>query len=185
MSAPAISIRYLRPPDRVQVFEQRLVARLGPADAGPVVTFLPRAGVKEPSVVDGRVTLEPDSPIVWFTFPGRRHDVGRFHLADGTFTGWYANVLEPVLGVEGEDWTTTDLFLDVWLAAGRPTQPRLLDEDELDEALANGWVAPETARSAREEAESLMRAARAGAWPPRAAVEWTLERVRTELGGPA
>jgi predicted RNA-binding protein associated with RNAse of E/G family len=174
-----IRIRYRRPPDREQLFQQKLVAR----EEGVVVTLIERAPVTRPSVIDGAVALESGSPIVWLSFPGAWHDVGRFHRADGTFTGLYANVLTPVEGLDGSDWTTTDLFLDVWIpAAGGAAH--ILDEDELAAALECGWVDDATARRARAEARTLVEAAATGAWPPRSAHEWTLERARATLRHP-
>ena len=172
----AIRIRYLRPPDREQLFVQRLVARTPEG----IVTLLDRAELTRPSVVDGVTILEPGSPIVWFSFAGAHHDIGRFHLADGTHTGLYANILTPVDGLSGSDWSTTDLFLDVWLdAAGAPA--RLLDEEELADAAARGWVDASTARSAAAEAARLMAGAGAGTWPPPIVREWTLERAYAAL----
>lgn len=139
-----------------------------------LVTWLPRAGVRRAMVVEGRTVLEPDSPVVWFTFPGARHDIGRFHTADGRFTGLYANILTPV-EMRDDEWRTTDLFLDVLLEPGRP--PRVLDRDELAEALAKGWIEPAKAAAAEREAARLVREARAGAWPPAIVAEWTLERA--------
>ena len=66
-----IRIRYRRPPDREQLFEQRLIAR----ERDVVVTLLEAAAVERASVVDGAVILEPGSPVVWFTMPGARHDI--------------------------------------------------------------------------------------------------------------
>lgn len=123
--------------------------------------------------------LARDSPVVWFTFPGAWHDVGRFHTPDGTFTALYANVLTPV-EISGDEWRTTDLFLDVLLEPGR--DPRVLDEDELAEAVQRGWLAESAARGAEAEAARLVEAARAGAWPPAVVGEWTLERARAAAG---
>lgn len=144
------------------------------------MTLLPRAEVERPLVVDGRTLLEAGSPIVWLTFPGARHDIGRFHTPAGELTAFYADILTPV-EVRGDEWSTTDLFLDVLLEPGR--EPRVLDRDELDEAVAQGWVEPATARAAVAEADRLVAAARAGAWPPAAAREWTLERARAAAAG--
>lgn len=144
------------------------------------MTLLDRADIARPSLVDGAPILEPGSPVVWFTFRGAYHDVGRFHRADGTFTGLYANVLTPVDGLDGAAWETTDLFLDVWLPADGGS-PRLLDADELDDAVARDWVDRVDADAARAEAERLIGGARAGTWPPPLVHEWTLERARAEL----
>jgi predicted RNA-binding protein associated with RNAse of E/G family len=171
-----VTIHYRRPPDRIQRFEQAIVEETDEH----VVTYLARADLSRPIVVAGEVVLEDGSPVVWFTYPGAWHDIGRFHRADGTFTGIYANVLTPVKMRDGE-WETTDLFLDLWipLAGGA----MVLDEEELAAAVAAGWVAQETAQRAREEAASLLARAAAHEWPPAHVSWWTLERVREQLGG--
>jgi predicted RNA-binding protein associated with RNAse of E/G family len=171
MSQIFMEIHYRRLPDRVQVFRQLVLE-----DAGDyVVTYLPAADLPKPVVAGGRTILEAGAPVVWITYRGRWHDVGRFHLADGTFTGVYANVLTPV-EMDGARWDTTDLCLDVWL--GSDGDARVLDEDELRAAEDAGWVDATTARRARAEAAALMEGARRGEWPPREVHEWTLERAR-------
>jgi predicted RNA-binding protein associated with RNAse of E/G family len=172
-----VTIHYRRPPDRLDVFEQGMVDD----DGACVVTFLPAAKLRKPMEIDGRVVLEPGSPIVWFTWRGDVwHDVGRFHRADGTFTGIYANVLTPVR-MDGAEWDTTDLFLDVWMDGDGGVQ--ILDRDEFDAAVNAGWVDAETAARALAEAERLAADARAGAWPPAEVGEWTLQRVRAREAG--
>ena len=167
-----VHIHYRRPPDRYDVFVQRLIHQ----DPEVVVTFLDRTPLSRPSVVDGRVILEDGSPVVWFTFPGVWHDIGRFHRADGTFTGFYANILTPVRFLDDDAWETTDLYLDVWLEPGR--DPVILDEDEFSEAIARGWIDDATAAAARAEAARLLELAAGNAWPPPPVEYWTLERAR-------
>ena len=171
-----VRIRYRRPPDRVRTFRQAVVE-----DAGEyVVTLLPATELETPVRAGGRVVLEPGAPVVWFTYRGEVwHDVGRFHLADGTFTGLYANVLTPVR-MEGMEWETTDLFLDLWM--GTDGVAEVLDRDELEAALAAGWIDAATAAHAEGEAKRLLAAAHAGAWPPAHVGEWTLERARAAVG---
>jgi uncharacterized protein len=175
VSARRVTIRYRRPPAREDVFDQPVVHE---AD-DHVVTLLEQARLANPLVVEGRTVLEDGAPVVWFTFPGAWHDVGRFHLADGTFTGHYANVLTPV-AMDGARWDTTDLFLDVW--RGSDGVVRILDEEEFAEAVARGWIAGEVADAARREADRLADAARRGEWPPAVVERWTLGRVRSALG---
>ncbi|HEU0014964.1 MAG TPA: DUF402 domain-containing protein [Longimicrobium sp.] len=178
MSAPAgsVEIHYLRPPQQLDVYSQPVAH-----DGGEyVVTYLAHAARTKDAKVGERVVLQPGSPVVWFTYRGDVwHDVGRFHLADGTFTGFYANVLTPVEMGDGR-WDTTDLFLDVWLGSDGVVE--VLDRDELDDALRDGVVTPDVAARAEREAERLAAAARAGDWPPPHVREWTLERVRAALG---
>jgi predicted RNA-binding protein associated with RNAse of E/G family len=177
LTAPpdTVEIVYRRLPDREQRFRQAVLE----SSAGRVVTFLASAELSKPVVVAGRVVLEPGSPVVWTTYPGEWHDVGRFHLADGTFTGTYANVLTPV-EMDGGTWRTTDLCLDVWL--GGDGRVEVLDRDELDAARAAGWVDDATAERAVAEAERLADEARRGEWPAAHVREWTLERARKHLG---
>jgi len=171
---PLIRIHYKRPPNRTQVFEQTLVHD----GEGVKVTLARDMPYEPPMRIEGQVVLELGSDVVWFTFPDHWHDVGRFHRADGTFTGLYANILTPpVLG--GTEWHTTDLFLDVWV--GLDGTALLLDEDELDEALGREWLDADTASRARDEARRLMEGAAAGTWPPPSVHEWTLERCLHEL----
>ena len=170
-----IDIHYLRPPDREQIFTQHLIWE----DAEVKITFSTDLSFEPPIRIDGDVVLETGSEVVWFTFPGAWHDVGLFHRADGTFTGTYANILTPCAFEEGGTWRTTDLFLDVWRD---PTgRVQILDEKELEEAEARGWVTEEVARRARAEALALKQQAEAGLWPPPVVHEWTLARARERL----
>ena len=165
-----VRIHYRRLPDREQVFDQRVVLDQGDV----IVTLTDPMEIASPMLVAGGTVLEPGSRVVWFTFPGRWYDVGRFHRADGTFTGIYGNVLTPPR-ILGDVWYTTDLFLDVWLPPEGGAS--LLDEDELEEALARSNIDAELAARAREEAAGMLEEAATGAWPPRIVQEWTLERA--------
>lgn len=172
MTPDTVRIHYRRLPDREQVFEQAVLEDAG----GHVVTWLDAAQLSRPVVAAGRVVLEPGAPVVWTTYRGDVwHDVGRFHLADGTFTGFYANVLTPV-EMRGGRWDTTDLALDVWLGADGAVE--VLDRDEFDEAVRRGWLDAATEARARAEADSLAAAAHAGAWPPEHVRAWDLARAR-------
>jgi predicted RNA-binding protein associated with RNAse of E/G family len=165
-----IRIHYRRLPDRDTVFEQILLHETDECS----VTFLASTALARPLSVGGAPILEPGSPVIWFTYPGRWYDIGRFHLADGTFTGHYANILTPVR-MEGGRWFTTDLCLDVWAAADGPV--RLLDEEEFAEAVEREWMDAATAGEARGTADRLLRAAVEGRWPPRDVLGWDLARA--------
>lgn len=165
-----VRIHYRRLPDREEVFQQRLLL-----DAPDVKITLARdLPIEEPLMIAGRPALEPGSAAVWFTFPGAWHDIGRFHLADGTFTGIYANILTPPVLGNGA-WDTTDLFLDVWIEPSGTLH--VLDEDQLEEALRRGWVDPDMAERARQEVGRIVTATREGRWPPSVVSEWTLARA--------
>ena len=139
-----------------------------------VITFQPRTPIAAPIVVDDLTILEPRSPVIWFTFPGKWHDIGLFFRTNGAFTGTYANVLTPVDFIDARTWATTDLCLDVWVPRWGPV--RTLDEDELEEAEEAGRIDGALAERARSEARALVHAHRANAWPPPEIGEWSLAR---------
>jgi len=104
---------------------------------------------------------------VWFLFKDRPFDIGRFYRPDGTWTGYYADVLEPVRWA-GSDPTTLapiiDLFLDLWIAPdGRHL---VLDEDEFEEAISRGSVTIDQIVHARSVLRYLVQATERGEFPP-------------------
>jgi hypothetical protein len=169
-----VEIHYRRIPDRDRIYDQRVVVEREDV----IITLSEPIDLPEPMVHDGVAMLESGSLALWFTFPGAWHDIGRFHAADGRFTGIYANILTPPR-MEGPVWHTTDLFLDVWWPDGG--SPIVLDGDELQAALEGGLVDHETAASAWAEATRVMERARRGTWPPPVVAEWPLERALAVL----
>lgn len=177
-SVSRVAIHYRRPPDRLRIYDQRVVV----AREDVIVTLSEPLDLDTPMTLDGDVMLERGSLAVWFTFPGLWHDIGRFHRADGTYSGLYANILTPPV-IDGPVWHTTDLYLDVWWPVQGPV--RLLDEDELEAALTARHIDAETAGRARCEADRILALVERGAWPPPVVSEWTLERALAATGEPA
>lgn len=174
MIGSTIEIHYHRLPDRLQLFRQTLIEEASEY----LITYLERAALPRPVRVGERTVLEPDAPVIWFTYPGRWYDIGSFHLADGTFTGIYTNLITPVQ-IRGTEWSTTDLCLDIWTGVDGAVE--LLDLDEFDEAVGEGWLEEPLAGRARTEADGLLHLARQGEWPPSHVQEWTLERARARF----
>lgn len=174
MPTSSVVIHYHRPPDRTDRYEQLVIAETSQWTA----TYMPSVALSRPVMAGDRMILEPGAPVIWFSYPGMWHDIGRFHLANGEFTGVYANILTPV-EMDGNRWETTDLCLDVWLGSDGAVE--LLDEEDLAEAERQGWIEEALARKAREHAAELMFDAARGVWPPEHVYEWTLERVRRRL----
>ena len=166
-----LTIHYFRPPARRDTYQQQILYR----DADVIVSLNTAAVTKE-AHIDGVLALEPGSPIIWFTFRDEKFDVGRFHLRDGTFTGLYSDIIEPVRFRNELEVDITDLYVDVWIAADG--SPSVQDVDELEHATSNGWITPAAASDALAEAHRLVRLYEDNAWPPRIVNEWPLSRVR-------
>lgn len=104
----------------------------------------------------------------WTLVPGRVHRAGilrlteaeslhsllRFEHDDGGFRGWYVNFERPQRHTP-VGFDIDDLLLDLWFPAAG--EPRWLDEDELAEGLAGGFVSRVDAAAARAEGERLLR----------------------------
>ena len=76
-----------------------------------------------------------------------------FTNEDGSFRGWYVNIERPqVRSALGFDYE--DELLDVWVALG--SEPELLDEDELDEAVGRGFVSAARAAEIRATADWIL-----------------------------
>lgn len=166
-----VKVHYHRPPDRVTVYDNELVF----ASNEVTVTIVRATPLPRPMIISDRIVFENGAPAIWFTFPDADYDIGRFHSRDGSFTGLYANVLTPVEFISPAEWRTTDLFIDVW--ADCDGTVHVLDEDELDDAAARGWVDRETAEHARAAAYRIAREFREGTWPPSVVYDWPLERI--------
>lgn len=168
---PPVEIHYHRPPDRQDVFVQDLVVD----HHDYKVTLHDPATVEETLKVGDEVIYEPGAAIVWFVFPEAWHDIGCFHLRDGTFTGYYVNLIAPAQ-LEGSVWKMFDLCLDLWVDAKGGF--RVLDHDEFDEAVDRQWIDPRTAERARSELLRIVAEVQAGEWPPAVVREYDLARVR-------
>jgi predicted RNA-binding protein associated with RNAse of E/G family len=151
----------IRLPDRRYTFHSTLLA----ADERRIVlahTIQP----SKPLLVAGEEVLAAGYHAVWFLYKGEPWDIGRLYRPDGTWTGYYVDVLERVRW-EGADPTTlaplVDLFLDVWITPAG--ECLLLDEDELVEATQAGAISTEQAGFARHVAQNLLQGVERGAFP--------------------
>lgn len=121
------------------------------------------------------VMLDAGAPIVWYVFPGKWHDIGRFHRSDDRFTGWYTNLAKPVEMHDGV-WSAHDLFLDLWLS--RDGGATWLDEDEFANAVRSGVIDSATKRRILNERAIIDLQVSRGAWPPAIARDIDLTQAR-------
>lgn len=167
---PSIRYEYRRPGKPTTSYDEWVVL-----DRPDSKVLLQDTFAGPPFRVGDAVVLEPGAPIVWFVFPETWHDIGRFHLADGTFTGWYTNLTTPIqLGAAV--WSAGDLFLDLWTpAAGASVW---LDEDEFAAACQARLIDAATRRRVLNERALIELQLAGGHWPPPIARDIDLAQAR-------
>lgn len=146
--APRVDVEIRRGTD-VQRFRQELLAD------GPrwKITLQILDARFTPVRVDEATTLRPGSLLIWFLRPGQPFEIGAFYHGRGSFQGYYINLIRPPR-LESPPWIIEDLYLDVWLPEGGDGV--LLDEDELDAAVARGELSTEEAGEVRAVGARLL-----------------------------
>ena len=157
-----LTFEFIRPPGRRHTFRSTLLE----ADAEHIV-LAHRAYPSKPLIHAGEEVMAAGYWAVWFLFKGRPFDVGRFYRPDGSWTGYYVDVLEPVRW-DGADPHSlvplVDLFLDIWIAPGG--EYLVLDEDELAAAVAAGHLTARQIRHADATLRDLIGQIERGTFPP-------------------
>lgn len=99
-----------------------------------------------------------------FYYWGRAYNVFQISSADGVLKGWYANLGLPArLDEESNDLSYVDLALDIW--ANPDGSFVLLDEDELDEILAQHPELSQPAEAGRAQLLDLAASKGLPRWP--------------------
>ena len=160
-----IELIYKRLPDQVSFFQQNLIYE----DETAIVT---RQKVKpsSPLIIDGVTVLDDNYTALWFIFPGKWYDMGKMYNPQGECTGYYCDIIIPMKRASSKDkqfvFTVeiTDLFLDLWICPDGSYH--ILDEDEFELAIKNGWIDNTLAQRARQELNNLIQSIKAGEFPP-------------------
>ncbi len=145
----SLTIEHVKLDGRVQLLGQGRVTRLSPAEG---LIELERE-IKAPGRYDGLgIAKEPGDRAVTEFGEGRWWYRTRYLSADGELKGEYYNINTPI-EIYPDKIRYVDLELDLVRLPGG--EPRLIDEAELDKALARGWVSERLAARAREVAQAL------------------------------
>jgi predicted RNA-binding protein associated with RNAse of E/G family len=165
-----VSFVFLRPPDRRVLMRTRLVEA-----RDDLIVVRHEISPSKPLRHLGEVVMDRGYQAMWFLFKDQPYDVGCFYRPDGTWTGYYSDVLEPVRW-RGADPKTleplVDLFLDLWIAPDGGYV--ILDEDEFAEAIEAGRLTEEQITHARRVIEELTEATRRGLFPPQVVKDYRL-----------
>ncbi len=157
-----LTFELLRPPDRRSRFECGL---LSVDEQTLVLSHV--LHLKHSLVYRGEEVIADGYRAIWFLFKDQPYDIGRFYRPDGSWTGYYVDVLEPVRWQGAEAQTLeplVDLFLDVWIAPDGSYE--VLDEDEFEEALRLGHITDAQAEHARRVLHDIVHRVQRGNFLP-------------------
>jgi predicted RNA-binding protein associated with RNAse of E/G family len=106
--------------------------------------------------------------VVWFLYKGQPFDIGRFYRPDGSWTGYYVDILEPVQWDEDNPDSIAplvDLELDLWIAPD--ASYGVLDEDEFEASVLGGSLSEAQAMQARATLTQIVSSIDDDNFPPR------------------
>ena len=99
-----------------------------------------------------------------FTFLDRGYKLGRFYDEDGRFLYWYCDIVEVNYDHAANTYTINDLLVDIKILPGG--EVRLLDADELAQAIEEGLISNEQACKALKTLDSLLKLIYSRNFPP-------------------
>jgi predicted RNA-binding protein associated with RNAse of E/G family len=160
-----ILIEYVRLPDKISTYTNRLLYK-----DGKVIVSEGVAHPNRPIIVRDEVVLDEGYHVIWFIFQGEFYDIGKVYDLEENLKGYYCDIIKPAQIVNQNRLRIVDLFLDLWISTSLDTA--VLDEEEFDEALENGWIDFETAADARSKLDMLVNLVHGGYFPPRFVTEF-------------
>jgi hypothetical protein len=104
---------------------------------------------------DGEVVLTAGFQIVYFELMGKWFTIGKIRDLEGRHTGYYCDIVTPPKLLDDGGVELTDLFLDLWVSPD--LRYKVLDEEELENALQNGWITKQLYDRAEKEMKKLVR----------------------------
>jgi hypothetical protein len=159
MSKPKLHIRYIRLPNQVLDIYDDLIYK-----SGKVIVGQGQITSTHSIVFDGEVVLAYGFQIVYFDFIGKWFGVGKIRNLQGKHTGYYCDIVKPPKILADGGVELTDLFLDLWVSPD--LRFKVLDEEELENALRKGWITKKLYDKAKKELEKLMDMVEKGKFPP-------------------
>ena len=158
----SVQFQFVRPPNRIYTFDAQLIH----VDSARIV-LRHQAHPSQSFHYGGEEVMADGYDVIWFLFQDQPWDVGRFYRPDGTWTGFYVDILEPV-SWQGEMVPSlrpiVDLFLDIWIAPDGSYV--VLDEDEFTEAMLSGMISRQQSEFARETLATLTQSLQQNQFPP-------------------
>ena len=158
-SVKKLHLRYIRLPSQVLDFYDDLVYR-----SERVIVGSSKITSAHSVVFDGEVVLASGFGIVYFDFVGKWFSVGKIRNMQGKHTGYYCDIVTPPRLLKDGRIEITDLFLDLWVSSD--LRFKVLDEEELENALYKGWITKHLYDNAKRELKKLIDVVKQRKFPP-------------------
>jgi predicted RNA-binding protein associated with RNAse of E/G family len=168
----SVSILYRRPPHPASRYPGLL---LNVTEHSLMIQS--RLQLPHPRQVAGRTIAATGYWAIWFVFKGKWFDVGKFYDQSKNWLGYYCDIVKPIKRLMSGSSTSvlTDLFLDVWISPDGEVY--VLDEDELENAIEQGFITKRLAAKDRSVARRLAKRSGLHEFPPTQVKEATLLEV--------
>jgi GrpB-like predicted nucleotidyltransferase (UPF0157 family)/predicted RNA-binding protein associated with RNAse of E/G family len=114
---------------------------------------------------DDKLVLIAGFPIVYFELIGKWFNVVKIRDLRGKHTGYYCDISTPPRLLEDGSVEVTDLFLDIWVSPD--LRYKVLDQDELEEAIEKKWISKDLYVRAKKELKKLIERVEQKEFPPR------------------
>jgi predicted RNA-binding protein associated with RNAse of E/G family len=130
------------------------------------LTIQSRLSLAQPRRVAGQIIAAEGYWAIWFVFKDKWFDIGKFYDVSKNWLGYYCDIVKPLRRLMSGLSTNvlTDLFLDVWITPDG--EAYVLDEDELENAVRQGFISKSLAAKARSEVRMLVSAGKTHDFPP-------------------
>jgi len=105
-----------------------------------------------------------------FTFPKKSYKLGKFYDAAKNFLYWYCDIIETEYDQTSDTYIMNDLLVDIKIYPDGSV--KVLDADELAQALEEGLITPQQAVHALRILDGLLKSIYDGNFPPDECMGW-------------
>ncbi len=159
MCAKKITVRFIRPPNKIDVWEHELVLD----SKKNIISKFIFDGVSHAFAVAKIPVIENGYIGRAYEFAGKWFEIVKVIDKNNVIKGYYCNINEPFKRI-GSGYEIFDLFIDLWVFPDGKYV--VLDEDELGNAIKEGWISAYQAKKARETIDQLIVMIEKGEFPP-------------------
>lgn len=154
-----LHLRYIRLPNQALELYDELIYR-----SERVIVGKGQIASANSVVFDEKVVLANGFQIFYFDLFGKWFTVGKIRNFQGMHTGYYCDIVMPPRLLDDGGVEVTDLFLDLWVSPD--LKFKVLDEEELENALSRGWITRQLYNKAKEELRKLFKIVESKKFPP-------------------